>query len=164
MASRFRPHDVQPSDEILVECPRCHRDAMIAPLPGQTVRHFGRRLACHSCGFAHDWHPPKHNHYQKWGRRFWNSEEQRTTPVHVTDPWFGATLWLQTPCCGHVLWARNASHLRYLRCYVEAPLREGFVNQSSIGSRLPDWMITAKHRDEVLRGIERLEQRLGRES
>jgi len=129
---------------------------MITPLPGQSIQHVSRRFACHVCGYARDWHPPTHNHDPKLGRRFFHWEDRHASSMDVTDQWFGASLWLQTPCCGQVLWAGNASHLTYLRGYVAASLWEGFIDQASTGSSLPDWMITAKHRDEVLRGLDRL--------
>src|SRR5687768_9071979 len=34
------------------------------------------------------------------------------------DPVFGLQLWLQAPCCGHVLWAYNREHLEVIRGYV----------------------------------------------
>ena len=77
------------------------------------------------------------------------------------DAYFGLPLWLQTPCCGEVLWAVNPGHLRFLRQYIGAALRERTPNLNrSLASRLPTWMKVAKHRDEVLRGIERLEASL----
>ncbi len=77
------------------------------------------------------------------------------------DPWFGFSLWLQTSCAGHVLWAYNGRHLAFLRDYVAADLRERVPNaNSSLASRLPRWIKAAKHRDAVGRGIARLEKKL----
>lgn len=74
-------------------------------------------------------------------------------------------LWLQTPCCGHVLWACNTSHLASLDRFVRATLRERIVSgrNRSIASRLPDWIKSGVHRDDVLAGIGRLYALLKRE-
>ncbi len=79
-------------------------------------------------------------------------------PIGRAEP-FGAGLWLQTPCCGgRLLWARNADHLDYLSAFIAADLRDtsGTGPVGTMTSRLPAWLIDAKHRDEVLRHLERL--------
>lgn len=86
------------------------------------------------------------------------SADRRTAPA---DPNFGLPLWLQTSCCGNVLWARNASHLVFLENYVGAKLREREPNQNgSSVSRLPSWMKQAKHRVEILAAIAHLRRTL----
>jgi hypothetical protein len=82
-------------------------------------------------------------------------------PEALVDSCFGLPLWLHTPCAGHTLWAFNARHLAYLKQFLQAELRErrGTANASVI-SRLPAWMKDAKHRDQVLRAVERLEHSL----
>lgn len=84
-----------------------------------------------------------------------------TVPDALVDNCFGLPLWLQTPCAGHTLWAFNARHLAYLKEFLQAELRErhGTANASVI-SRLPAWMKSAKHRDEALRAVQRLEYSL----
>lgn len=69
-------------------------------------------------------------------------------------------LWLRATCCGgELLWAANEEHLDYLDDYVGALLRERpeavispmgrrWVGKG-LSSQLPDWMTSAKHRDEV---------------
>jgi len=73
-------------------------------------------------------------------------------------------LWLQTRCCGQTLWAYNAPHLDFLESYVRADFREGMplgqIMNLSLASRLPQWMILGRHREEVLRGVMRLRERL----
>jgi hypothetical protein len=60
-------------------------------------------------------------------------------------------------CCGELLWARNPSHLDFLENYVVARLRERAPNQNgSTVSRLPKWMKSAKHREELAVAIARL--------
>lgn len=76
-------------------------------------------------------------------------------------------LWLRTPCCGSkVLWATNDGHLTYLEDSIGASLRErpeaviSPMGRRWIGrglsSKLPEWMKSAKHRDEVIAGLARL--------
>jgi hypothetical protein len=82
----------------------------------------------------------------------------------AVDPVFGLPLWLQAPCCGHVLWAYGREHLEELRAYVAARQRErspasGFW---SMVPRLPRWVGAAGNRDAVLRCLDRLEERLRR--
>lgn len=73
------------------------------------------------------------------------------------DPFFALPLWLQTPCCGHTLWALNLEHLDVLEAYIRAQLREKNPNSAyTMLEVLPRWMKSAKHRDEVLRAISRL--------
>lgn len=75
------------------------------------------------------------------------------------DPYFGLPLWLQTPCCGEVLWAFNEEHPAFLADYIAASLREREPNRnSSLASRLPAWMKRAQNRDAVLKCIEHLQR------
>jgi hypothetical protein len=81
-------------------------------------------------------------------------------PVEGTDPLFGLDLWLRAPFRSHVLWAYNAEHLRFLREYVAADLRERVPTQNgSMASRLPKWIKSARHRGDLLSAITRLEAR-----
>jgi hypothetical protein len=84
-----------------------------------------------------------------------------TVPDALVDNCFGLPLWLQSPCAGRTMWAFNARHLAYLKDFLEAELRErrGTANASVI-SRLPAWLKSAKHRDEALRAMRRLEHSL----
>lgn len=75
-------------------------------------------------------------------------------------------LWLSVSCAGDTLWALNREHLALVKRFVGATLRErardtefGWQNQSLL-NRLPKWIQSAKHRDEILRGIRKLEAKL----
>jgi hypothetical protein len=79
------------------------------------------------------------------------------------DPWFGARLWLQAEVTGHLLWAANPEHLRYIEQYVSSRTRarrEFTQFGSALGEQLPGWLVSAKHRDAVLRAITRMRQTL----
>lgn len=72
-------------------------------------------------------------------------------------------LWLRVPCCGHTLWARSETHLRLLEGYVSASLRERlrlhWPDREYLAT-LPKWMVLAKNRAAVLRGLAALRERL----
>jgi ribosomal protein S27AE len=136
MPSRFSEsaHQYDFLDEILVRCPRC----------GARVVVRGGRLACGGCALVQD-----------WGR----------SVALGPEPHLGVGLWLQAPCCGgKTLWALNERHLDWLEGYVAAEFRErplsGITTPGASSSRmarkLPAWLKSAKHRDEVLRAIARL--------
>lgn len=74
------------------------------------------------------------------------------------DALFGLPFFLSTPCAGHTLWVANRAHLDYLESFISARIRpRGRIH---LGSRLPRWMLDAKHRDAVLRGLATLRGRL----
>lgn len=50
---------------------------------------------------------------------------------------------------GHILWACNEEHIQWLRGYIASPKRESYD--------LLRFMILAKNRKQVLRGLDRLE-------
>lgn len=141
-------------DEFLVRCPRCGQCARVMPVvaPPSEALPFDqlfvpRRCVCPHCGYIQEW--------------------QKTSGLVVggaIDWYFRLPLWLQTPCCGHILWAHNARHLAFLESYVRATLRERLPTthtNRSLASRLPSWMKSGRSRDDVLAGIARLEQMLG---
>lgn len=137
-----------------VVCPRCGKAAVVSQTETE------RRFVCVHCGA---------NRVEKPTYR---SFCQRPLPA-----WCGYRLLLQTPCRGEVLWALNREHLEYLRSYIAAEQRgreqlrphEAGVSQvlkpisanQHVTSRLPRWMVLKTSRADVLKGLERLEARLG---
>lgn len=109
-----------------------------------------------------DQSPPKHHSKMNCpGCQTSNVVEWTIHPLsqgRPVDCYFGHPLWLQTPCCGETLWAYNQPHLEFLKAYVRATLRHRQPNHNqSLASRLPRWIKLAKHRDEVLRALVRME-------
>ncbi len=81
------------------------------------------------------------------------------------DWYFQEPLWLQTECCGETLWAYNEKHLEFIENYVAAKLRARIPNQNrSLASRLPKWIKSAKNRDEILKAIGKLKEKLNGKS
>ncbi|MDG4829945.1 hypothetical protein O7627_11605 [Solwaraspora sp. WMMD1047] len=151
------------TDLVYVLCPACGGQATVVPRPGlpalryyTELRFRPRRLVCSQCGATRDWVAPQ-------------TQRNGGALIGVAlsgpkDPFFGRPLWLQTPCCGHLLWAYNASHLDVLQSYVAADVRERIGPASSMLGRLPAWIKKANHRSEVLRSIDRLRGQLRRPS
>ncbi|RSS34585.1 TFIIB-type zinc ribbon-containing protein [Streptomyces sp. WAC08241] len=139
----------------MVHCPRCDGCATVTPHPeipakekaaGYGSLDLHRRLRCMGCGFFKD------------------REVDSAVVGSPVDPYFQQPVWLQTSCCGHVLWAYNVCHLDLLEAYVGAKLRErGELvpwAPASLVERLLTWLKVAKNRTEVLRTIKRLRSTL----
>ncbi|GAA1587804.1 hypothetical protein GCM10009678_82790 [Actinomadura kijaniata] len=137
------------TNRVLVHCPRCdecaivmnhldaaaHMQAVLVP-PDTAPPEFGCRLRCPNCGLFKD--------------------EQRVLRRPWRDPHAGFVLWLRAACRGRTLWAYNLDHLALLESYIAARLHESGPDPDGMLPRLPGWLISAKHRDEVLRAARRL--------
>ena len=76
------------------------------------------------------------------------------------DPHFGLRLWFVGSVKGNEFWAYNREHLAFLKNYVSAKVRVREPNlNSSLVSRLPTWMLSAKNRQAVIREISKLERK-----
>ena len=172
---QFRDHGEQIWDfgrEFLVRCPRCAAKAVVGQVPGDEppeaahkgYEHYGhRRVTCIACGYVEDADFTR----VTYARTRWmigplqpheiERDRRAARAGEPTDWYFRYPLWLQTPCAGHILWAYNATHLAFIEAYVGAAMRERMPRLNrSLASRLPRWLKEAKHREEVLRAIERL--------
>jgi hypothetical protein len=125
---------------------------------GDSIRQSSGKLTCAHCGYA------KERRLPDLKKRLSPSLANNNEPH---DWYFNLSLWLQTPCCGDVLWAFNLKHLSFLESYIEADHRTGLsdeeakrlgIRNATLASRLPEWMIVAKHRTEVLKCIDKLRQ------
>jgi len=139
-------------DEFWVRCPRCQSRAIVRCTTDDPANWFApRRVACGQCGFSNTWNSTTIS-------RDWHS---------ATDWYFHYPLWLQTPCCGEILWAYNPRHLDWLEAFVGAKLRSqrpdpqrGWSNRS-LAARLPKWIQSRKHRSAILQAIAQLRQSYG---
>ena len=117
---------------------------------GELVRDFQDTLivACPSCNKPVDYHREKFSCIHCGHIRPYLSSSENL-------------LFLQIDCCGHTLRAFNLKHLDFIEQYIGAALRERTPNiNKSLISRLPQWMKSAKHREEILKGIQKLKKRL----
>lgn len=147
-------------DEFLVVCPKCERmakvlidEAEFEKLSKRKIDKFRnqyfapRRLICLSC--LH--------------RDFWKGNQ--VAVGGNVDWYFRFPLWLQISCCGETLWAYNLKHLEMLEGYVGAKLRERTnKGRSSFLSKLPKWIKSAKNREEILKAIGKLKEKLNGKS
>ncbi|WP_417347180.1 hypothetical protein [Ferrimonas sp.] len=84
----------------------------------------------------------------------------RSAPAdHAIDPYFGLELALKEPTRHGVVWVYGAAHLKALKAYIQASLREGSGLKWAYFTRLPTWIKSGKNREEVLKAIARLERR-----
>jgi hypothetical protein len=128
-------------NKIIIHCPKCQKKAFIEKIDKNKNDIFSKEiLYCNYCG------------YNKKGTLIFNSK--------LFD------LWLKTDCNGKELWALNEEHLKYLKEFVQAKIRErkkddelGWSNQS-LESRIPNWIKSAKNRDKILKCIQKLEKTL----
>ncbi len=145
--SRWSISDPTIEDPTLIVCPKCACKAFILPSINNRLR-----ATCSNCGFSAD--QPNENH-----DFYWHDE-------NPTDGYFGYKLWLQTNCSGHSLWAFNLRHLKILESFVGARLRQrvkdeklGWQN-SSLTSRLPDWIKSKKNRKLVTKSLQTLKKKV----
>ncbi|MGL5944074.1 MAG: hypothetical protein ACRC2S_27650 [Waterburya sp.] len=134
-------------DPILVVCPKCYSKALILPDTEEQVK-----CVCTKCSF----NQKKSNHTVSFA---WNEE-------NPTDGYFGFDLWLQINCCGHSLYAFNKKHLDLLNSYIKADLRErkpsqgGWWCNSSVAAKLPKWIKSYKNRQQLIKTIQKLKEKL----
>jgi hypothetical protein len=133
--------------KVLIGCPDCGK---CASLMTDLIKPREQECSCFECGYSE--------------RRI-NPQFSACSNSGGLPPLKHIDLWLQTSCCGNILWALNEEPLTFLKGYVSAKLRQrqpiefGWSNQSLFG-RLPRWLTSAKNRDEVQRGIGRLKLQL----
>ena len=149
------------ADSFWVVCPGCTSRATVDP-----ETHHDVRFVCVQCGRSEIW--------QNRGRgavlfaRHAASFSPGTIGIGAAVDWyFHYPLWLQTSCCGEVLWVYNLAHLAWLRQFVQAKQRTRVYNPEhgwsnrSVASRLPKWLKLAKNRDAILRAIDKLQAETG---
>lgn len=136
-------------NEIFVQCPHCNSSALVRPIdPNKTDYFAPRRFSCKACGAS----------------KSWSRQEIKILRLKLVDNYFHYPLWLQTPCCGHSLWAYNLQHLEFIEAFVRAKLRErkpdeqyGWSNRS-LFSRLPKWIQSRKNQDQIIKAIAKIRE------
>lgn len=147
--------------EFLVVCPNCNSKSRVISLGKYSpyITGITRRFLCLHCGITKEF-VPKNNCFNEslisYGSK-WN--EGYINIGGAFDWYFGYPLYLQIACCGHTLWAYNLDHLKYIKNYVEAELRENGPYYLSVESRLPFWVKSSKNREAVVKAISKLEQK-----
>jgi hypothetical protein len=144
------------ADRFLVRCPGCTSMAVVQPEGGGRAR-----FSCTRCGKSGGWQD-RHEGSVLYATSLDHFESGRVCIGAPVDWYFHLPLWLQTECCGEVLWAYNKDHLDWLRNFVNAKLRKrsydpthGWSNQS-LASRLPKWMKSARNKSAVQKALDKL--------
>lgn len=132
---------------ISVVCPNCQKEAVVKK---ESERQFSEReCVCPHCGFKKDWNG-------KILSYFWNENE-------MFDPAFHYSLFFQTSCKGHNLWAFNREHINFLKNWIGADLREkcerDYQCHGALESTLPKWMTAKKNRATVLKALKKLRKK-----
>ena len=139
-------------DEFLVVCPKCSLMAKVLSGESDSDKPINklfapRKLICLNCVYREDW---KVGQISIGGNVDW---------------YFRLPLWLQISCSSETLWAYNEKHLEFIEDYVAAKLRARIPNvNKSLVSRLPNWIKLAKNRDEILKSIRKLKEKLNEKS
>lgn len=160
MRFRFRDYTTylsQFEQEIWVVCPRCKGPVLSHCLQ----QNLTWRIACSHCSYIRTASRSSKQQPMPWWTNNWWTEYRKYNGA--VDPIFGLPLWLQVPCCGHILWAYNEPHLNFLETYVRAELRERQGtkgNHHGIAVRLPRWMKLSQHRIPILKEIQYLRNKL----
>lgn len=130
-----------PGHPILIKCVKCRQCATLRrftfPRDKGPVLRMGE-CSCLHCG------------------RQWS---ESVGPDFITR----GPLWLRIPCCGNVLWILNRPHLEFLEKFIGAELREERMKELSsrrLSSALPRWMLAGKSRNDVLRCLRKLREKL----
>ncbi|GET25862.1 hypothetical protein [Prolixibacter sp. NT017] len=101
------------------------------------------RIKCDNCGETQNFKPS----YSYILRQFQNQDGEK-------DKIFGLSLWLQESIKNEILWAYNYDHLKFLKSYIEADLRESYG--MTLSAKLPKFIKDKKNRDKLLKLIDKM--------
>lgn len=89
----------------------------------------------------------------------WESYILKYNESGIIDPAFGLPLWYQEEIKDEILWAFNKGHLQEIKNYVTADLRERSTDRfkMTMVEKLPQFIKSAKNREEVVKAIEKME-------
>lgn len=151
--------------------PRCRCQGPGRRCPGPSTPAMETRIEfrCQYCGTVlEEVRPLRRNHTPDsptcrcgtlmYVRTAWYAAIEPTAVDH--DQLTGLPYHLRTDCAGHTLWAANLAHVAYLEEFIGAhhrPRKEPGAAQE-LGHHLPRWMILARNRAKVLRGLTRLRE------
>ena len=130
-----------PAHPILVACEKCGKCASLREFTFVNEKIPTQRIgncSCLHCG--HQWSMPAEWNFYSTG-----------------------TLWLTIRCHKNVLWILNRPHLDFMEQFIAADLREERMPEMSsrrLSSALPRWLISGKNRDDVVRCLKKLREKL----
>ncbi len=148
------------TEKIDVVCPKCERKAtVVGARVDEPVAEYEEhvRFSCVACGYAVKYiNTPKFTVFVNSSGKAVRSRILLLNTAY--DPFFGFPLWyvIETPY--GTLWAYNLAHLTVIEHYIADKKRErnGLPpTNNSLASRLPQWVKDAKHRELLLKLIQR---------
>ncbi|MBK6573744.1 MAG: hypothetical protein IPG21_14940 [Saprospiraceae bacterium] len=91
----------------------------------------------------------------------WESYQLKYHASGTIDPVFGLPLWYAGSVKGELIWAYNQKHLTEIENYVRATLRERTTDRfkMTMVEKLPDFIKSAKNREEVLKTLEKMQNK-----
>jgi hypothetical protein len=147
-------------------CGRCGYNGVPAP-SGLERPHWRISTWCRGCGRWLTWQGRRNASGTKlmrcrcgWSRRFDMAILPRGSLDRGQEPRTGLPLWLRTEFRGRLLWAVNEPHLDFMERFVAAGVREQSPGNSTLASRLPAWIKSAKHRPALLKALARMRSTL----
>ena len=174
--------------QILVHCPTCNEQAIVTDEEGCDVKLFcpsclllktnnrkqytiSQNIRCSNCGKINYFYRTEMSQKEKKQTitcscshtEQFQPKYTETTVLGVakdgTDFYFNTKLWLSKPFKNELFWAFNYKHLAYLKKYIEAKLRErNNRTHKTMVEILPQFIKSAKNRDELLKTIAVLEK------
>lgn len=179
---RFREADQEIQylkwDSVLVRCPFCDQCALLrdgrfsCSNCGRSGTNIKRRvegvevwvkIPCGECDRFLSWSGSVPASGAKtmrcecgWSALYQASANEYWSLARGHHPGTGLPLWLRADFRGKVLWAVDEQHLTYLERYVAAGVREAGPGNSTLASRLPAWVKSAKHRPALLRLLRKM--------
>ena len=156
------------ADKFLVACPKCSGRAEVVlaeNIDFNPSNHLflSRKIICSNCGYS-----KRKESSSGITQTLFSTQKDTSSYVVIGgnfDWYFQESLWLQVECCGETLWAYNKAHLEFIENYVAATLRTRAPNiNKSLASRFPQWIKSAKNRDEILKAISKLKEKLNEKS
>ncbi|MCB9201480.1 MAG: hypothetical protein H6604_00315 [Flavobacteriales bacterium] len=137
---------------IVVKCNNCTQKSLIIT---ENTYSLQGKVICKSCGYNKN--ITENDSYNLFGNN--NLLVEFKYNINEGNN-LNFTLWYTGNLDENVFWVYNLEHLKFLKNFLNAKLRErdiSEVNNKSIASRLPKWMTSKKNRNKVLKLIEKLE-------
>jgi endogenous inhibitor of DNA gyrase (YacG/DUF329 family) len=130
-------------------CDNCGKQICVE-IPNQKEPSKQITVPCPHCGVTRTYEPRNESYRLVY----------KSTYGLATSPLFNLPLWLQTEVKGNLFWAYNKRHLKDMKSYVQAKLRERqSEGYTTMVERLPQFIKEAKNREAILKAIEQLEIR-----
>ena len=132
---------------VKANCDNCGK-AVSKVIPHSKEKVGGFAISCANCGATRIYRARNEIRSQTY---------QEAAPG--LDPVFHLPLRLRSSIKGNLFWAYNRLHLREIKCYVAAKLRERqTTTHTTMVERLPDFIKQAKNRVALLKAIEKIER------